>query len=78
LEIDPLTLLHFTAFSAVMFNNLYFDRVVQNGKVLNYSVFYVTAFPLFYNCLDCYSYHGISWQMHACHVMKKPRTRIQI
>jgi len=46
-----LTLLHVTAFSAVLFNYLYFDRVVQNGKVLNYSVFYTTAIPLFYRCL---------------------------
>lgn len=43
LETDPLTLLHCTAFSAVMFNYLYFDRVVKNGEVLNYSVFYITA-----------------------------------
>jgi len=78
LEIDPLALLHVTAFSAVMFNCLYVDRVVQNGEVLNYSVFYITAILLFYHCHDSHSYHRISWQMQASHVMKKPCTRIQI
>lgn len=78
LEIDPLTLLHVTAFSAVMFNFHYFDRVVQNGRVLNYSVFYITASFLFYHCRDCHSCHRISWQIQACHVMKKPCTMIQL